>query len=141
MMQSVSDIHRMSETLHVAEAETAKDSRNLVFVRDFDSNVVEVFHNFGIFDKKGREIGARITTYIVTRKIWDDGIYGSAELKTIGDHIAYRAQLTRGGKKFGAIQHEKWCESYDEREKMIACYLENSKNRALKKYKNCEVAK
>ena len=101
-----------------------------------DTDIVKTTHNFGIQDEKGREIGAIITTFIVTRTQIDDpeNSWGCiCDPKHIGTHIAYRAQATRNGKMFGASQQENWCETEQERNEKIEKYLADAKKRASKK--------
>jgi len=91
-------------------------------------------YSFGILDQKGREIGAKITTFTVTRiqtDCEDENRLSNPE--DIGTHIAYRAQATRNGKSFGALQYENWCKTDEERKQKIEKYLEDAKKRALKK--------
>ena len=100
-----------------------------------DTNIVKTHHNFGIKDAKGREIGAKITTFLVTRTMRDnqEDSWYICDPKKLGTHIAYRAQATRDGKSFGASQYENWCATEEERNQKIEKYLADAKKRASKK--------
>ena len=111
------------------------ETKGWVKYEETDTDIVKTTHNFGIQDEKGREIGAIITTFLVTRILKDnqeDSGY-ICDPKHIGTHIAYRAQATRNGKQFGASQYENWCETEQERNEKIEKYLADAQKRASKK--------
>lgn len=68
---------------------------------------------FGIYDSKGREIGARLMT-------WEaDG------------RFALVVHATRNDLTFGATQPRRWFDSADDRAKAIERYLSDARRRAM----------
>lgn len=99
------------------------------------SEPVTVHHGFGVNDTKGRGIGARITTFILTYKARTDGQRSGTicDPDKIGkSFFAFVPQATRGGVPYGASQVTQEFSTEAERDAAIAKYLAGAAKRAMK---------
>jgi hypothetical protein len=97
-----------------------------VFVKD----------NFGIYDAKGREIGAIYTIGQCKFVEYDPVLHGYGASRTIepGKYFFTNAQATRDGRAYGARQSSKFFKTIEEAQREIARYLAAAKLYALKKH-------
>ena len=87
-------------------------------------------HSWGFSDKKGREMGSRIT--LATH------VFEAAELNQTsgwfymvpGTYYAWVGQAMRGGEPFGAIQEWRFCKTKAERDAQVAEYIAGARDRA-----------
>ena len=104
-------------------------------------------HGFGVHDRKGRELGARIAyrkvTYAPGPKITPahtlkDGYElpeyrsGSTTIEP-GEYFAWVGMATRGGASYGALQNTHLCATAEQRDAEVAKYLRGAKQRAIKR--------
>ena len=97
-----------------------------VFVKD----------NFGIYDIKGREIGAIYTIGQCEFVEYDPVLHGHRASRTIepGKYFFTNGQATRDGRAYGACQSSKFFKTIEEAQQEIARYLNAAKLYAVKKY-------
>lgn len=89
---------------------------------------------FGIFDKKDREIGARVRTYEV--KVYDAEdfwVHGTGWLKP-GYYFALETDSQRGGKNYGSGWQRKVFATAEERDAALEKYLAAAYKRAEKSF-------
>lgn len=110
------------------------NEKELVRYEETESNIVKTQYNFGIQDSKGREIGAIIKTYMITRiEVTGDSLGYLCYKKYIGTHFVYRVHATRNNESYGATQYEVFCKTAKERQEKIDKYIKDAKKRALNK--------
>lgn len=87
---------------------------------------------FGLLDKQGREIGARIVTFEVTfRPAPEDA--RSWQTVAPGHYYGLNVWATRNGVPFGAIQSDRYFSTIAARHKALVKYIADAKKRAAKK--------
>jgi hypothetical protein len=88
-------------------------------------------HGFGVIDRKGRELGARVHFSV---RVYDvvEGHDGWTRNLKPGTYYAWCGHATRAGEAFGALQPIRFCKSEAERQAAVAKYLAGAAARALK---------
>jgi hypothetical protein len=121
------------------------------YISHFDptSTVLEktVQHDFGVYDRFGRVLGARVSytkkTYLPGPKVrpahraangfeipeWRTG---STDVQP-GTYFAWYGTATRKGEPFGALQDVHLCKTAEERDAQVAKYLRDAGARARKR--------
>lgn len=104
------------------------NNRVLTELSDVKASPIEVA-DFGVYDSKGRAIGAEVTrsvrTYVETKEC-----YGSKLAP--GSYYSVRIQLTKNREWFGATQKLQHFETEAERDAYITKRLAQMKKRAAK---------
>lgn len=87
-------------------------------------------HGFGVFDKKGREIGVRIelSDAVFTTIVHGDYGYDMAP----GMYYAFNPHATRDGHSYGASQSIQYFRTAAERDAAVRKYLAGARQRAEK---------
>lgn len=101
--------------------------------RRFDVRQAE-HYNFGIADKRGRQIGAVVYCFTLKVMKTDERGYDVQWYcdDQIGTQYVVRFHATRDGVSYGAGHPDKWFSTEAEREDGIRKYLEAAKTRAVK---------
>ncbi len=88
---------------------------------------------FGLFDSKGREIGARVTLQIreMVPVAADAPSYAGFNIKP-GTYFTFTPHAARGGEDFGAFSGTRYFKSEAARAAAVAKYLADAKKRAAK---------
>ena len=84
---------------------------------------------FGIFDPRGREIGAQIRTFDATFEPIPEGDAWYYHMEP-GHYYALKVWATRDGKPFGAMQSTRFFKTIEERQGAIDKYLKYAQKRA-----------
>jgi hypothetical protein len=88
---------------------------------------------FGYTDKKGREIGARVTLQTREMVLVDSNQpYVSGFSIEPGNYFTFTPLATRGGESFGAFSGTRYFKSEAARAAAVAKYLVDAKKRAAK---------
>lgn len=93
--------------------------------------------NFGVFDAKGREVGASVQLFEVDIDPLSDDeakAQGWHESKMLGHVYGYCPHALRGGKCFGAIQSDYYFRTEKERAKAVQRYLVGAQKRAMQNF-------
>lgn len=91
------------------------------------------YFDFGLRDKRGRVLGAFVSTGVcefVDRD--DDENYGRWAHVPPGLYFFFRPSAARSKRSFGAYQSQRFFRTFEEREAAIVKYLESAKKRAQK---------
>ncbi|MEM8754802.1 MAG: hypothetical protein AAGF90_17675 [Pseudomonadota bacterium] len=91
-----------------------------------------VHHGFGLFDQKGREIGALVVTHVESRTA-DEMAVWRIEPHTIGTYFRAIVSASRDGKAFGATQNGKLFAEAKDAHAYIDARLKASRKAAEKK--------
>ena len=91
------------------------------------------FITTGIADRRGRTIGAVISTWEETFQAAPDDATSFLYHITPGTHLALRTMTTRNGKPFGAMPGTKYFMNRTERDAEIARYTAYAQRTATKK--------
>jgi len=96
------------------------------------TNVATQTFDFGCNDKRGRAMGAEITTYEVDFVEIVENCNGGFYTHVPGHYFAFNPHTTRNGNGYGPVQPDYYFTTVAERQSAIDKYLTNSKKRALK---------
>lgn len=89
--------------------------------------------SFGVEDSKGRAVGADVYTGEACFSLApDDAIFYFTHAP--GCFYYFRAQATRGGSSFGAVQRELFFDTPEERDAAVAAYLKDARKRAIRNH-------
>lgn len=94
------------------------------------ANAETVDHDFGVYDRLGRKIGAQVRTSENTFAVNEEGSWGY--LRAPGRYFSFYPQATRNGVRYGAAQNEKHFDTAAERDAAVAKYLAGARKRAAK---------
>lgn len=89
------------------------------------------YHDFGVKDNKGREVGTKIITYMVEFVEEKDDARAFYNVPP-GTYFGLKVQACRGNIEFGASQRSKRFNTQAERDAAVSKYLRDAKKRALK---------
>jgi hypothetical protein len=91
------------------------------------------FIGFGLFDKKGREIGARVTLQMREMVLVETNEeYRCGFSIEPGNYFTFTPSAARGGQSFGAFSGTRYFKSEAARSAAVAKYLAAAKKRAAK---------
>ena len=95
-------------------------------------------HDFGVWDKSGRDVGANIEVrqLEVVSEEMTSGSYWAIDCPENGVIFTWTPNASRNGKDFGACQHPKVCTTREEVDAQIKKYLASAKKRAIKNFTN-----
>lgn len=90
-------------------------------------------HDFGVADKKGRQVGAIVAFSVqVFEQLPEDAT--GWQTVPVGTHFCWIGYATRGGDPFGAGRYWNYCATEAERIAAVAKYLKGAKARAVKSF-------
>tara|TARA_R110002020_G_scaffold472424_1_gene700400 strand:+ start:42 stop:389 length:348 start_codon:yes stop_codon:yes gene_type:complete len=96
-------------------------------------------HSFGVFDNRGRTVGAIIHIQqleVAALERVNFQTFIDVECPANGVLFQWTPQATRGGGEFGACQHRRVCCTMEEVDAQIGKYLASAKKRAIKNFTN-----
>lgn len=97
-------------------------------------NTGRIERDFGVADSKGRTIGAAVNLVECDRTVEVKALWMAPQNPALpaGHVFGFRPMAMRGGKTFGAISHEQWFDTAEQRDAAVARYFVNAEKRAQK---------
>lgn len=92
----------------------------------------EIAKRFGVFDQKGRELGAKLNLLSETFTAFEEPVCGVYYNVEPGRYFSFVPKATRSGVPFGASQAVRRFRTLEERNEAIDKYFRDAEKRARK---------